>query len=235
MIEWGMKPKRKFKVHGVNYTFQDFIRHSRARASVKSNQELSWAIIVIGQSYGTDCSWTNSAGEKLKFEDIVRYELDQPINDAACGGTHRLFGLSWAYHLHRKHGGHKIGVWQDVADKTLQYQQRAKELQNPDGSFSTDFFKKRADIPDKQPRIYSTGHTLEWLAFSLPDSELDKAWVQDAVSALSTMILEIRSDPMESGALYHAVHGLILYHHRVWEKDKAHPLNDILPWPPKES
>jgi mannose/cellobiose epimerase-like protein (N-acyl-D-glucosamine 2-epimerase family) len=113
------------------------------------------------------------------------------------------------------------------------YQQRAKELQNPDGSFSTEFFRKRGNLDNMQQRIYTTGHTVEWLAFSLPDADLEKAWVQDAVSALSRMILEIRSDPMESGAIYHAVHGLILYHTRVWEKDRHDPLKDIVPFPGK--
>jgi len=26
-----------------------------------------------------------------EIEDVVRYELNQPIGTAACGGTHRLF------------------------------------------------------------------------------------------------------------------------------------------------
>jgi len=233
MTQWGMKPERKFVVNGKDYTFMDFIRHSKARASIKANQELSWAIIIIGQFFGTDCTWTNNLGEKLTFEDIVRYEMAQPVDDAACGGTHRLFGLSWVCQLHQKRGGQKSGVWKEVAEHLAGYQQRAKELQNPDGSFSTEFFRKRGNLDNMQQRIYSTGHTLEWLAFSLPDAYLEKAWVQDAVSALSRMILEIRSDPMESGAIYHAVHGLILYHARVWEKDKRDPLKDIVPFPAK--
>src|SRR5262249_38859165 len=233
MGQWGMKPDRKFIVNGKTYTYMDFARHSKARASVWANQELSWAIIVIGQYLGTDISWTNSAGEKLKYEDLIRYELDQPIDGAACGGTHRLFGLSWAYYLHLGNGGKPTGVWNEVADKMDRYQKLARDLRNPDGSFSTKFFEERANASDIQARIYSTGHIFEWLALSLPDSELDKAWVQDAVSALSRMILEIQGQPMESGALYHAVHGLLISHARLGGGDTLGAQQPHLPLPPK--
>ena len=50
---------------------------------------------------------------------MVRYELNQPIEEnAACGGTHRLFGLTWAYFRHLERGGKTVGVWKDV-DATL--------------------------------------------------------------------------------------------------------------------
>jgi hypothetical protein len=52
-----------------------------------------------------------------------------------------LFGLSWASHLHLRKGGKTEGVWQAVADKTIQYCNRARQLQNPDGTFSTNSFR----------------------------------------------------------------------------------------------
>src|SRR5262249_9668550 len=107
MAQWGMPRTKTFNVAGRDYTFEDFIRYSKARASTTQKQELSWAIIIIGQFYGTDVSWINKDGDQLHYNDVVRYELDQPINEAACGGTHRLFGLTWAYHLHMKNGGKK--------------------------------------------------------------------------------------------------------------------------------
>ena len=63
------------------------------------------------------------------------------METAACGGTHRLFGLNWVYHLHLLHGGQTTGVWKDLADKADKYQKLARQYQNPNGSFSTDFFK----------------------------------------------------------------------------------------------
>ncbi len=161
-----------FRVDGEQYTLMDFVRQTQARVRVTEAQELSWAIIAIGQCLGTDAQWTNRFGEPLRFEDLVRYELDQEIESAACGGTHRLFGMHWVYQLHLQKGGAVTGVWQEVADKTHQYQYKARKLQNPDGSFSTDFFRGSAHVDDMRQRINSTGHILEWLALSLSGEEL---------------------------------------------------------------
>jgi hypothetical protein len=216
MSQWGMPLDRKFLIGGKEYTFADFVRYSKARTSVTANQELSWAILIISQYYGTDATWTNEAGEKVNFEDVVRYELNQPIEDAACGGTHRLFGLTWAYHLHLQKGGKKLGVWQEVADKIDLYKKQARKFQNPDRSFSTGYVSQPGNDPDKQVRIATTGHVLEWLSLALTKEELSENWVQEAANALVMMILESRTDPIDGGALYHAVHGLHIYRARVF-------------------
>jgi hypothetical protein len=221
MVQWGLPASTKFTVGGKAYTFMDFLRHAKMRASVAQKQELSWAILVIGQHFGTDIAWTNSAGEQLRFEDIVRYELNEPIDSAACGGTHRLFGLTWVLHLHRRQGGKLEGVWKDVAAKLEEHKRHAKKHRNADGSFSTDYFKGPGNIDDNQLRISTTGHILEWLSLYLPDSELKEPWMQEAASTLAKMILESHLDPVEGGALYHAAHGLHMYHSRVFGDPKA--------------
>jgi hypothetical protein len=211
MVQAGLSPEQEFIVHGKQYTFMDFIRHTQSRVRVTEDQELSWAIVAIGQCLGTDVSWTNSFDEQLHFEDLIRYELNQDIEESACGGTHSLFGLSWAYHLHLRNGGQEIGVWKEVADKTARYHGRVRALQNPDGSFSTNFFREPGNANDTKLRINTTGHMLEWLAISLTDAQLQEPWVQRAANALSLMILDIQDSPMEGGTLYHAVHALRLY------------------------
>lgn len=216
MAQWGMPADTKFTVLGKDYTFMDFVRHTQARASVTSGQELSWAVLVVGQYLGTDATWTNDAGEKVRFEDVVRYELNEPVDTAACGGTHRLFGLSWVYHLHLQKGGRTEGVWKDVAEKTARYQALAKKYRNPDGSLSTKYLAGPGNVRDVQLRIGTTGHVLEWLALSLPNAELRAPWVQDAANALALMILDSQGMPVEGGALYHATHGLHIYHDRLF-------------------
>ncbi|HKI30486.1 MAG TPA: hypothetical protein VKA46_01245 [Gemmataceae bacterium] len=219
MVEWNVSPDRKFVVGGKSYIFQDFLRHSKARASLK-NPELEWAIVIISSYYGTDLTWINAAGEKLHFEDLIRAELDKDVDKAACGGTHLLFGLSWSYHIHLRHGGQSVGVWKEIADKTALYKKKARETQNPDGALSTDWFKGRANNPDVGERIRTTGHMLEWLALALTDEELREPWVQSAASALAMMLLENQHQGLDGGSMYHAVHGLLLYSSRVYGADK---------------
>jgi hypothetical protein len=216
MAQCGVAPDREFVVEGKHYRFLDFVRHSQMRASVNDNQELSWTIVAVGQYLGTDIAWTNSRGERLSFEDLVRSEVNANVEQAACGGTHRLFGLKWVYNLHARNGGQTTGLWQDLVAEQSKYQRIARQYQNPDGSFSTEFFRGRADAGDMQLRMNTTGHILEWLAYSLSGTELREEWVERAANRLALMILEIRYQSMESGSLYHAVHGLRIYYDRVF-------------------
>jgi hypothetical protein len=231
MAQWGMPANRKMKVQGKEYTFMDFVNHSQMRARVTQHQELSWTIIIVAQYIGLDASWENPFREKLHYEDVVKYELNQPVETAACGGTHRLFGLSWAYHLHQQKGGKAEGVWKGVPEKEVKYRDLARKYQNSDGSFSTSFFRGPGDDRDKDRRINTTGHILEWLALALPDHELRAEWVQNAVNALCLQILELQGSSIDSGSMYHAVHGLYIYYARVYGRSIVPP-ELLVPLPP---
>jgi hypothetical protein len=231
MGQWGMPPDRKFVVDGKTYTFMDFVNHSQMRARLNANQELSWAILLIAQYKGLDASWTNTEGEALRLEDLVRYEADASVEQAPCGGTHRLFGLSWVYHMHLQQGGKTEGVWKDIADKTAKYRDRARKYQNADGSFSTKYFDGPEKSPNKQAQISTSGHILEWLALALTDQELRQQWVQDAANAVSLMILDLQDQSIDGGALYHAVHGLQIYHARAFGRSSFVPPELLYPQP----
>jgi hypothetical protein len=234
MAQWGMPPDKTILVEGKPLPFEAFTRFSRDRTSIKAKpkQELSWAIIIIAQYYGTNITWTNNAGEMLHFDDVVRYELHEPIKESpACGGTHRLFGLSWAYHLHMAKGGEKTAIWKEVEKLSREYIDLAKKLQNPDGSFSTEYFRGPGNNQtDLTLRIHSTGHILEWLALALNDQELHQPWMENAAEALTTMLLNNRYQGLDGGAVYHAVHGLEIYRNRVFGPT---PYPPQIPLPPK--
>jgi hypothetical protein len=232
LTEWGVTPPTKFLVHGKEYTFMDFIRQAQARTRLTPGSELTWTIVVVGTHLGTGCHWKNAAGEDIHFEDVVRHELDEPVDSAACGGTHRLFGLTWAYYLHLRHGGKKEGVWNDVPVKLAEYEEKARRFQNPDGMFSTRYLAGPGNARDPQLRIGTTGHVLEWLALALTDEQLREPWVRDAANALSLAILDNGGSPVESGALYHAAHGLRIYHDRVFGSPESTGTMSVIPLPP---
>ena len=224
MVEWDVSPDKKFKVNGEEHPFSDFTRFSKARASVLQDQELDWAVLIVGQQIidqhykpeDIKKEWTNAAGEHLCFEDLLRKDLNASMASAACGGTHRLFGLDWVYHLHLRHGGETTGVWKEIADHTGHYKDLARKYQNADGSFSTNFFREPGNARDANLRINTTGHTLEWLSLEATDDEVRQPWMLDAANALSMMILDNQGAPLEGGTLYHAVHGLLMYRSRVF-------------------
>lgn len=214
--EWGMPADRKFVLFGKEYTTMDFVHHSQMRASLTKNQELSWAIVLISSYKGLDLSWTNMYGEKLTLEDMIRYELEASVDQAPCGGTHRLFGLAWVYNMHVRNGGKVDGLWKDIAEHTAKYRDLAKKYQNADGSFSTNWFRTTGEASDKNARISTSGHTLEWLSLALSDAEIKQPWVENAASAVAVHILDLQDQPIDGGALYHAVHGLQMYYARVY-------------------
>ena len=223
MIQQGMAPDRKVLVDGKEYLARDFVRASQARVRLNAGQELSWAIVAIGQYFGTDCEWTNAAGEKIRFEQLAEYETNAPVNAGqACGGTHRLFGLAWAYHLHRAKCASKGvppgPVWDAVKRRLDEHAALAKRFQNPDGSFSSRYSDGPEDprLPvGADARLASSGHILEWLVQYLPDEELRSPWLMNAGNAVAKMALDHPDQPYLIGGLYHAAHGLGVYRARL--------------------
>lgn len=232
MAQVGLQLNAEFLINGQKYKFEDFINESKARARINQKQELSWTVMILSHFYGTKMDFTNRYNEHLKLEDLVRYELDQPIHSAACGGTHRLFGLAWVYHLHKKEGGKDEGLWEEVRQHQIKYQDMAKANQNADGSFSAKYLDQGGWIQNLDRRINTTGHVLEWLALSLPDDRLHEEWVEDAAGALSAMILTAQNAPLDGGSLYHASHGLNLYYQRAYPEHSGGPPEHI-PLPSK--
>ena len=171
---------------------------------------------------------------------------DRGLHDVAEGMDHRAVGDADAGADHHERldgdvaaefgvGGKKDGVWLDVEKKIADYKQIAKKLQNRDGTFSTKYFDPEepdpvpnAAIDKTELRISTSGHVLEWLALAMTDDELRSPWMQNAVNGLVILILEMGPRSIDGGALYHAAHGLHLYHERVFGTPAAY-----LPLPPR--
>jgi hypothetical protein len=239
MTQWGLPREKVFTINGTRRTFDDFVRHSKNHASLGKGHELSWAVLIIGEHYGTDHQWTNNFGERMSLEDIVRYEIGDPINPTTtCGGTHRLFDLTWVYHRHRERGGKKEGVWLDAVKYLEKYKEQAKKFQNKDWTFSTGYVLEQRPDEDPAPakrtelRINTTGHVLEWLALYLSDAELRELWVLNAAETLATLLVNNAHVEFDGGSLYHAAHALEIYRTRVFGPSDEHP--PVIPLVPKD-
>ena len=145
-------------------------------------------------------------------------EIEQPIRGAPCGGTHRLFGLSYACQRRLRATGTLDGHYARADHFVRDYQRFAlTKLQNPDGSFSTEWFKYPADREDDVDRkVQTTGHILEWLVGSLEQDQLYQSRVVSAVEFLSAALLREPSREWKLGPLGHALHALTIYQERVW-------------------
>ncbi len=196
------------------YTIQDLVRYEMASCREKS--ELTFKLIGLSQYLHQEQKWRDTRGHTWNLEKMVAEELAQPVIGAACGGTHRLMGLSFA--LSRRHaaGLPIVGHWQRAEVFIHDYVNYAMSLQNPDGSFSTEWFEGRAHELDVERQVQTTGHILEWLLFTLPEAELQSPKIKQSVEFL---IENIGGDPSRNwpiGPRGHALRAMALYNQRVF-------------------
>jgi hypothetical protein len=92
----------------------------------------------------------------------------------------------------------------------------ARQYQNPDGSFSSNYFMRPGTAADLATGLSTTGHTLEFLMYALTDEEIRQPWVQRGAERLCEMFRATQDYPLECGGLYHSVHGLLLYRERLF-------------------
>jgi hypothetical protein len=114
-------------------------------------------------------------GEKLHYEDMIRYELDASVENAACGSTSAVRA-----HLVVPPASAQGGKIEGVKSwKTVKYRDHAKKHQNLMGVLD-ELLQRAGNNPDKSRRINSTA-TCEWMALALSDDEL-KAWMQEVTT-----------------------------------------------------
>jgi hypothetical protein len=200
------------KIDGVTHTLADLV--SQAQADYEAGHEASWTLIALATYLPIDASWKNQSGTPYTIADLVSAEVAVEPRGAACGGTHNLYALAYALARHQASDGTLTGVWQQADSKLAQYVQLARAYQNPDGSFSSNYFVGPGSSSDPETVLYTTGHMLEWLMIDLPDSEWQQPWVTNAIGALVSAFDRVKTQPVGCGALYHACHALRLYQQR---------------------
>jgi hypothetical protein len=202
-------------VDGKTFAIADLVDYEKQ--GCLAGEELTFKLIGLMHYLQSDEDWTSKYGEKWTIQRLIQEELKQPIRGAACGGTHRLMGLSYAVNKRIKRGQPVVGEFRRAQIFINDYHRYTFSLQNPDGSFSTEWFTRRGANPDLDRRLKTTGHILEWLAFSLSDEELRSPAMLKSVHYLSGILLDNPQRPWEIGPRGHALHALALVQRRLFE------------------
>lgn len=199
-----------------SFTVADLVEEEKL--ACKAGTELTFALISLAHYLPTDAEWTSRDDEKWSLTRLMEEEIEQPIRGAACGGTHRLFGLAYGCQRRLRATGRLDGVYLRADKYVRDYQALALgKLQNRDGSFSTEWFKYPADREDDIDRkVQTTGHILEWLVASLDQQELYSPRVLAAVEFLNAALAREPGRDWKIGPLGHALHALNIYQERVW-------------------
>lgn len=213
-------------VDGQRYKIYDMIQ--RSMFDCWDGKEASWTLIALSQYLDPlDQTWQARDGQQWSLERLAGMEAGPLYDEAAwqdkivggaCGGTHRLIGLTMALNRYRQaYPDRELGEgWQAAADRVAWAAMVARENQLPSGAFSISYFRRPVNSRNLDEHLAATGHTLELLSLTLTPQELRQPWVQRAVVYLCDLLERTRRLDLECGALYHAAHGLVLYRQRVW-------------------
>ena len=222
------------RVDGKPFTVADLVETEKL--GCRDDIELTFKLMGLMRYLDSDAKWKNSSGEDWNIPRLIRREIANPIHGAACGGTHRLMGLSYAVRMRIKRGEPIDGEFRRAQQYVQDYGRYTLGMQNPDGSFSTAWFVGREDRQDTDRRLQTTGHILEWLVYSREDSDLRDPKIVKAVDYLAGIMTEGRQRDWRIGPLGHAIRGLSLYDRRVFQPtDPATPLVAEVPGKPVET
>jgi len=203
------------RVSGREFTVEDLI--TSEQQTCYPNTELTFKLIGLMHYLPSDSEWVNDRGENWSITRLIEEELKQPIRGVACGGTHRLGGLSLAVRKRAERGEPIDGAFLKAAQFTRRYERYAFHLQNSDGSFSTEWFRGPGRESDINRRVRTTGHLLEWLIYQVSDEHLESYRVVKGVNYLTNLLYQNTRNEWEVGPISHALHALALYDQRIFK------------------
>jgi len=181
-----------------------------------TTQEFSWTLMALTAYYPTDYTWKAGDGSPWSIEKLVEIELGHNLEASACGGTHRMTGLTMAFNRHVAAGRPVTGVWKKLEDRIHECIDKAKQYQNADGSLSSNYFARPGKSADLAVCMGSAGHVMEFLATAMDKEQLQQPWVKRATLDVCKLFRKTKPVDVECGALFHAAHGLVLYREKVF-------------------
>jgi hypothetical protein len=208
----GVPLDAKINVRGEEFTINDMV--TQAQWDVREGMEATWTLMAFSVYLPLDAKWNARDGSEWSIERLLKMECDQDLPSSTCGGTHRMYGIASTVNRHIEEGGSLTGIWKVADDKIKKALADAREYQQPDGGFSTNYFQRSSNSPEIGLRLNTTGHVLEFVCLAATDEELRQPWVTRAVVFLCDLFEQTADEPVECGGLYHAVHGLMLYRMR---------------------
>lgn len=216
LCDCGMPLTEPVMVEGEKLTLNDWLLQAERDVHRNPAKEYSWTLMALSAYRKPGYTWTAADGSEWSIEKLAEIELGYSLDQSPCGGAHRMFGLVMARDRHVAAGGKLEGVWADVDAKIKDCIAKAKELQNPDGSLSSNYFQRQGMSADLAQAMGSAGHVMEFLAASLTPEELQEPWVKRAVGSMAGVFRKTKAVDVECGALFHAAHGLRIYRFKVF-------------------
>jgi hypothetical protein len=215
LAQCQVPPDYPIQIGDQKFTVEDLVLYEMATCREKS--ELTFKLIGLSYYLDSDKQWRSNDGKVWSIQKLIQEELAQPVVGSACGGTHRLMGYSFAIKQRVLQGQPLQGQYLRAAKFINEFIDYTWQLQNPDGSFSTNWFEGRGNEPNVERKVQTTGHMLEWLLFTVSDTDVRSRRVEKAIDFLLANIYDNRHLKWPIGPRGHAERALALYHKRLSE------------------
>jgi hypothetical protein len=202
------------RIDGKDFILQDLI--DEEMLACRADSELTFKLISFAHYLKSDATWRSRDGQSWSMPRLINAEIKAPIRGAPCGGTHRLFGITYAYQTRENEGQPVDGEFLRAKQYIESYHRYTWSLQNDDGSFSTEWFARRGNRPDIDRKLQTSGHIFEWLAFSLSDEQLRDPRTVKSVRFIVDSLAREPHRAWSIGPLGHALHALQIYDERVF-------------------
>ena len=201
------------QIGASQFKVEDLVRYEMATCKEKS--ELTFKLIGLSYYLDSNKQWKANDGKIWSIPKLIQEELAQPVIGSACGGTHRLMGFSFAVRQRQLQNQPINGQYARAAKFVREYVAYTLQLQNPDGSFSTDWYEGRANDPNEERKVQTSGHMLEWLMFTLTDEEIKQPKIAKGIEFLLSKIYDKRDHKWPIGPRGHATRAVALYQERM--------------------
>lgn len=198
-----------------HFKVEDLVRFEMATCKEKS--ELTFKLIGLSYYLDSNKQWKANDGKIWSIPKLIQEELAQPVIGSACGGTHRLMGFSFCVRQRQLQNQPINGQYSRAAKFVREYVAYTLQLQNPDGSFSSDWYEGRANDPNEERKVQTSGHMLEWLMFTMTDEEIGQPKIVKGVDFLLSKIYDKRERKWPIGPRGHATRAIALYESRISE------------------
>ena len=220
----NIMPDYELKVGGSSYTIANLI--ASEKVSVSKGMDMSMLLVALSFYGESGEQWKNELGEVWNIEKMVVGELNRPIDQGTSEVTDWLLGLTAAVKLYESEKKPIPGPI-DLAKRQLKtYQDFVLSIQNDRYLWHPKFFLYKGFNSDAFETMYSGGHILRWLVFSLTDKELEDPQIVRTVMSLAATVNRVKPETMANSltpkqleGLAVSLHALSLYYQRTFGED----------------
>ncbi|MCL2005651.1 MAG: hypothetical protein FWG73_05740 [Planctomycetaceae bacterium] len=217
----NIMPNYELRVNSGSYTIAHLI--ASEKMSLSKGMNMSMALVALSFYGESNEQWKSELGETWNIERMVMSELNRQIDQGTSDVTDWLLGLTAAVKLYENENRPIRGPMALAKRQLKTYQDFVLSIQNDRYLWHPKFFLYKGFNPDAFETMYSGGHILRWLVYSLPDSELNDPRVVRAAMSLAATVNRVKPETMASSlnakqleGLAVSLHALSLYYQRVF-------------------